>query len=159
MIDLRNQVRFAGMGLVLAGLLAAPVVSAGSDSEEVRVTATVVSVEAAPGCGNIFFGSPVVYRVDMESPPLHEKEVGVIVPCIEMPMIEGNVRTFSVGDRHRLLLTKRKPYEIEVPSELPADTGTTSWYYLKRADTVDCVRGRRKRRKMTRWMFPTSSTG
>ena len=136
MIDLRSQVRLAGKGLVSAALLAAGV-SVGSDSEEVRVTATVVSVEAAPGCGSILFGSPVVYRVDMESPPLHENEVGAIVPCIEMPMIEGNVRTFSVGDRHRLLLTKRKPYEIEVPSELPADTGTTSWYYLKRADTVD----------------------
>lgn len=137
MFDPRDKVRFAGMGLALAGMLAGNTASAGPDSEDVRVTATVVSVEAAPGCGNVFFGSPVVYRVDKESGSLHEKEVVAIVPCIEMPLIEGNVRIFSIGDRHRLLLTKRKPYKVEVPSELPADTGARSWYYLKRADTVD----------------------
>lgn len=97
----------------------------------------MVSVAAAPGCGTVFFGSRVVYRLDMAPRSLRGKEAGAIVPCIEMPLIEGDVRTFSPGDRHRLLLVKRKPYQIEVPSELPADTSKRSWYYLKRADKID----------------------
>jgi len=94
----------------------------------VHVQGEVISVKAAPGCGVVFFGSPVIYRVISGDSGWVGKQVTVVVPCLEMAQMSGTIPRFSVGDRQDLVLTKTNVHKIESPSAIPAQ-----WFYLRSA--------------------------
>src|SRR5450432_4908238 len=94
-------------------------------AKDLHVQGEVISVNAAPGCGIVLFGSPVTYQVISGDFGWVGKHVTVVVPCLEMPQMSGTIPHFSVGDRQDLVLTKTNVHKIESPSAISAQ-----WFYL-----------------------------
>ena len=96
--------------------------------KDVRARGKIVSLQAAVGCGIIKFGSPVTYQIMLGDRDLLGKQIVVVIECIEMPKLSGNISQFSVGDIHDLVLTKRNIHKIESPSSIDPQ-----WFYLRSA--------------------------
>jgi hypothetical protein len=96
---------------------------------ELHVTGKLVSVDAQPGCGFLYVGSPATYQVVAGPASLQGKRITVVVPCIELPLPKGDLRSFIVGDIHYLSISRKNLYKIEIPSRLHDD----SWFYLRAA--------------------------
>ena len=96
--------------------------------KDVRARGKIVSLQAAVGCGIIKFGSPVTYQITFGDRDLLGKQIVVLVECIEIPKLIGNIPQFSVGDIHDLVLTKRNIHKIESPSSIDPQ-----WFYLRSA--------------------------
>ena len=101
---------------------------AGSADDEIHIVGRLVSVEPAPGCGILLLGSPATYHVISGPEGLVDSQIKVLIACIEMPLAEGDVHTFNVGDTHALVVTPHNINKIELP-HLPS----SSWFYLKAA--------------------------
>jgi len=108
--------------LVLIGCVAAKPLP----YQDVSAVGRVVSVRVAPGCGYIWFGSPVTYEIISGPNTMEGKQVTALVSCIEFELDK-----YDIGQVHRLSLTKRRIYKFEIPSSPPPD-----WYYLRSASEV-----------------------
>jgi hypothetical protein len=89
----------------------------------------LISVQPAAACGIILAGSPAIYRITSGPKELLGKQVTVLIACIEMPLIQGDLQSFVVGEPVYLVLTKQNIHKIELPSMLPSKTS----YYHKAA--------------------------
>ena len=96
---------------------------------DIYIKAELILVERAPSCGIILAGSPATYRVTSGPDTLRGRQINVLVACIEMPMVQGDLREFTPGSTHYLILTKKNSHKIEMPADLPDQT----WFYLKAA--------------------------
>ncbi|RYG60305.1 MAG: hypothetical protein EON60_07650 [Alphaproteobacteria bacterium] len=114
-----------GLSLLFA---CAGVSSAGSVDDEIHIVGRLVSVEPAPGCGMFLLGSPATYQVISGPEGLVGSQIQVLIACIEMPLIEGDVNIFNVGDTHALIVTHHNVNKIELP-----DSPDSSLFYLKAA--------------------------
>jgi len=74
-------------------------------------------------------GSPATYRITSGPSELRGQRIHVLIACIEMPILEGDVDDFVVGSTHRLILSRENAHHIEVPSVLPEG----AWFYLESA--------------------------
>lgn len=79
--------------------------------DQVRLQGRVVGSEPRPGCGVMFLASPVTYEILTGPEHLRGLRVVVQVPCIEMPLVKGDVADFEPGDTHEILLSGLNPYE------------------------------------------------
>lgn len=104
-------------------------------SEGIAVQGELVSVEPGPGCGVLRVGSPATYRVTSGPANLRGQRVHVLIACIEMSALQGDVSEFVVGSTHQLILTRENMHRIEVPSVLSEGP----WFYLKTASRLDPV--------------------
>ena len=122
-------------GLALIALFNGAVIGshAAVANDDIHVTGKLVDVSPQPGCGYLYFGSPATYKLIKGPASLVGKQITVVVPCIELPLPKGNVRSFVVGDIHDLSITRVNLYKIELPAELP----NASWYYLKAASSQE----------------------
>ncbi len=93
------------------------------------VTGKLVSVDRQPGCGYYYFGSPATYQVVAGPARLQGKQITVVVPCIELPLPKGDLRSFVVGDIHYLSISRKNLYKVSNAFRLHDD----SWFYLRAA--------------------------
>lgn len=100
---------------------------------DLYIKCELISVEPAPGCGILLTGSPSTYKVLSGPHSLVGRRINVLVACIEMPLVQGDLGSFTVGTTYHLTLTRRNIHGIEAPASLPND----SWFYLKAASLGD----------------------
>jgi len=97
--------------------------------DEIYVTGELLSVGKRPGCGGISTGTPAIYRVIDGPRELRGTTINVVIACIEMPLIEGDLRQFVIGTRHYLIISRKNVFRLDMPSSLP----DKAWFYLKAA--------------------------
>ena len=98
---------------------------------DIYVRAELISVEQGPGCGTFLVGSPATYRVTSGPHTLRGKRINVLIACIEMPLVQGDLSEFAVGSIHYLVITRENAHKVELPPSLPGP----SWFYLKAASS------------------------
>jgi hypothetical protein len=114
----------------LALLLCIPAASRAADVPGVfHVTGKLVSVDVQPGCGIFNVGTPATYKVVAGPATLQGRQITVVVPCIELPLPKGDLRSFVVDDIHYLSISRKNLYKIGIPARLHDD----SWFYLRAA--------------------------
>jgi hypothetical protein len=109
--------------LLAALLLGSQCVFAASPAlaSNIHVTAKFLSIERAPGCGIVVFGSPATFRVTSGPKELLGTPVRVLVCCADFYPDK-----FSAGASYELQLARKNVHKIEMPNELP----DSSWFYL-----------------------------
>jgi hypothetical protein len=100
-----------------------------SANEEMEVTAVAEVVPTMPGCGTIFFGTPVTFRVVSGPRTLKGQRVEAVVPCLEL-----YPEFYVVGRSYDLQLTTHNVYEIEV---WPKQSTAQTQLFLKAATDLD----------------------
>lgn len=95
-------------------------------AEPLTVTARLESIDASPGCGIIFFGSPLTFQVTSGPKGIARERVIAMVPCIE-----AYEDFYVVGHSYQLRLTRNNIFQIELPDRLPNDL---SFYLI---DAID----------------------
>jgi hypothetical protein len=89
------------------------------DQGEIEVIARLQSIDATPPCGFFHSGADSTYGdVVVLSGSLESEEVVVIHGCPEIPRPEyaegsGDLKAFRIGDRHRMVLTRRNVYGVD----------------------------------------------
>ena len=115
------------IALVLAGCATSPRLAV--MDADIHIQGKLLSVEPAPSCGFVLFGSPATYQVLAGPEELRGKRIRVLVACIEMPLVEGDLRSFTVGATHYLVITRENVRRVELPARLAG----RRWFYLKAA--------------------------
>lgn len=84
--------------------------------ESTSITAVAVVVPTPVGCGVIFVGTPVTFRVASGPQQLKGQLVEAVVPCLDFyPTF------YAAGVTYELQLTRKNLYRIEIwPDELTA---------------------------------------
>ncbi len=103
------------------------------NAAEVFVQARLLSLDRAPGCGLVLFGSPAKYEVVAGPAELLGKQIHVMIDCVDLSRGAGSgdygdLNSFEIGATHFLALTKENVRRIEIPNALPSH-GT--WFYLR----------------------------
>ena len=98
-------------------------------SESTSVTAVAQIVPKPVGCGVIFVGTPVKFRVVSGPRPLKGELIEAVVPCLDFyPAF------YAVGRTYQLQLTQKNLYKIEVwPDLLTAPNE----FFLKSATNLE----------------------
>ena len=95
-------------------------------AEQLTVTARLESITASPGCGIIFFGSPLTFQVTSGPRGITRERVIAMVPCIE-----AYEDFYVVGHSYQLRLTRNNIFKIGIPDRLPNDL---SFYLIDATD-------------------------
>jgi hypothetical protein len=104
-------------------------VAAGETQHDpISLTAIVQSVPKPVGCGILFVGTPVEFRVLKANEPVPAKRISAVVPCLDF--FPGY---FVVEKSYRLRLSVENIHRIEIPNQL----AKTSISYLVDAQRLD----------------------
>ena len=120
------------VGALLAWTLAIGAEPPVNDAD-IHVTARLMSIQQAPGCGVFMWFSLAKYHVISGPTELVGKDIDVQVPCAEMPRAfaagEGNLESFVPGEAHDLTLSRKNFLEPGVS----IGNADPNWWYLRAA--------------------------
>jgi hypothetical protein len=98
-------------------------------SESTSITAVAEVVPTPVGCGVIFVGTPITFRVVSGPRLLKGQLIEAVVPCLDF-----YPEFYAVGDTYQLQLTQKNLYKIEVwPDQLTAPNE----FFLKSATNLE----------------------
>ena len=93
---------------------------------EVTVTAVADVVPSPPGCGYLFIGTPITFRVLSGPPSLEGKRIDAVVACLDFYK-----HFYLAGRTYRIELTRKNVYEIE--GDWPSQFEEPLAFYLRTA--------------------------
>lgn len=103
----------------LACVAGANTIRAAQPDHLLPVTAQLLEIGKQVDCGIFHAGSIARYRVISGSAELVNREIEVLVPCVEMPRrmyssTAGDLESFEVGAVHDLLLARENVYGVSL---------------------------------------------
>ena len=109
------------------------------NTEKLTLTAVADVVPPPVGCGTLFIGTPVTFRVVSGPRALKGKNIQAIIPCLDFYK-----DFYVVGRTYELQLTRQNVYKIEIQMLQTGAVGNTPdhisdplYFYLRSATDLE----------------------